>query len=273
MVAILVPLTIHRTDPPCMYARIHGKSAGTLPEDEVTSCVFGPLRMMAAMAPGRTWAACLHLFECGNLFPEDFEPTDVDVRFWPRFPPGQRGYVEPDVHIVAHRGADVHTILVEVKCGAHLGYNQLLQQWARIQASGLPHPVPDGDELRNRSAHVLLGYIRPRHRSDIDAQEARARAAGVPWVDRLITTTWGQFALRVQELQGITEPLRAEGLEFLWKALGVVPVPPFEGIEFADLVPVSEKAWLFQGFGGVRLRYLRAVATLRWAFWNTSATT
>lgn len=98
-----------------MYARIYGKAAGRTPEDEATSCIFGPLRMLGAMAPGKTWAACLHLFQCGHLFPGGFEPTDVDVRFWPRFPPGRRGYVEPDVHVIARRGADVRTILIEVK--------------------------------------------------------------------------------------------------------------------------------------------------------------
>lgn len=107
-----------------MYARICGKAAGRTPEDEATSCIFGPLRMLGAMAPGKTWAACLHLFQCGHLFPGDFEPTDVDVRFWPRFPPGRRGYVEPDVHVIARRDADVRTILIEVKRGAGLGQDQ-----------------------------------------------------------------------------------------------------------------------------------------------------
>ena len=256
-----------------MYARIHGKSAGRLPEDEVTSCVFGPLRMMAATAPGRTWAACLHLFECSHLFPKDFEPAAVDVRFWPRFPSGQRGYVEPDVHIVARCGADVRTILVEVKCGADLGNNQLLHQWTRIEVPGKgSHPVPEGNDLRSRSVHVLLGYVRPRHRSDIDAQEAQAGATGIPWGDRLITTTWGEFALQMQELRGLAEPMREDALKFLRKAIDIVPVPPFEGIEFACLVPVSEKVWFFRVFDGVRLRDLRAVATLRWAFRDVSAT-
>ena len=257
-----------------MYARIHGKSPGRLPEDEVTSCLFGPLRMMAALAPGRTWAACLHLFECSRLFPEDFDPTTVDVLFWPRFPSGQRGYIEPDAHIVASRGADVRTILVEVKCRADLGNNQLLQQWTRIQAPGKgSQPVAEGDDLRSRSVHVLLGYVRPRHRSDVDAQEAQAREAGAPWVDRLITTTWGQFALQVQELRGLTEPMRADALQFLRKALGVVPVSPFEGIELAHLAPVSVEVWFFRGFGGVRWRDLRAVPILRWAFRDASAAT
>ena len=53
--------TLHRTEILYTYARIRKKNVGRIPEDETTSCVFGPLRMMAAMAPGRTWAACLHL--------------------------------------------------------------------------------------------------------------------------------------------------------------------------------------------------------------------
>ena len=253
-----------------MYARIHGKSAD---EDEVTSCVFGPLRMLGAMAPARTWAACLHLFQCGHLFP-DFEPTDFDVRFWPRFPTGQGGYVEPDVHVIASRGTDIRTILVEVKCGAGLGQDQLLSQWRSIQlpADG-SRPVPEGDELRRRSAHVLLGYVRPRHRSDIDDQECCACKEGIPWGDRLVLTTWGEFALQVQGLRGITEPLRAEVLEFLRRALDTVPVAPFEGIDLAHLVPVLQNSGFFRDFDGVRLGHLRAVSRVRWVFDDASAAT
>ncbi len=250
-----------------MYAQIHGKRLGRLSEDEVTSCLFGPLRMMAALAPNRTWSACLRLFECRHLFPEGFEPTEVDVRFWPRFPAAERAWVEPDVHIVARRGADVCSILVEVKCWASLGNNQLVQQWTRIQVPVKgSQPIPQDDELRRSSAHVLLGYIRPRHRSDVDDQEAQALAAGVPWGDRLITTTWGQFAVQVQQLPVISESMRAEVLEFLRKALNVVPIPPFDGIEVRSLVPVSAKSWSFRRFDGVRSRHLRAVATAQWVF-------
>ena len=250
-----------------MYAQIHGKSPGRLPEDDVTSCLFGPLRMMAALAPKRAWAACRLLFGCSDLFPQDFEPTEVDVQFWPRFPAaGERAYIEPDLHIIARRDADLYTILVEVKRGANLGNNQLLQQWTAIQvpAKG-SRPIPEGDELRQRSAHVLLGYVRPRHRSDIDDQEAQALAAGVQWGDRLITATWGQLAVQVQELPGISESMREDVLDFLRKALDVVPVQPFDGIEVDGLVPVSEKPWFF-GFDGVRLRHLQAVSTAQWAF-------
>ena len=250
-----------------MYAQIHGKVSGGTSEDEATSCIFGPLRMLGTMAPGKTWAACLHLFQCGHLFPEDFEPTDVDVRFWPRFPPAQRGYVEPDVHIIGRRGVDVRTVLVEVKCGAGLGNDQLLEQWKRIQ---LPQTaagsVLDGDELRRRSAHVLLGYVRPRHRPDVDDQEGRARDARIPWGERLVLTTWGQFALRVEALEGITGPLRVDVLVFLRRALGVEPVAPFMGIELAGLVPVSGTSWFFREFDGVRLRHLRAVRRAQWVF-------
>ena len=224
-----------------MYARIRNKSTGRIPEDEVTSCVLGPLRMMGAMEPARTWEACLHLFQWGHLFPKDFEPTDVSVKFWPQFPTQQRGSVEPHVHVIARRGAEVRTIPVEVKCGAALGDDQLLRQWAAIQLSAEgSNPVLEGDELRRGSVHVLLGYVRPRHRSDIDAQEARASAAGITWEDRLITITWGQFALQLQTLAVIAERLRADALEFLRVASGVVPIAPFEGIELAGLVTVSK---------------------------------
>lgn len=251
-----------------MYAWIHRKRAGKITEDEMTSCVFGPLRMMAGMEPGKTWAMCLHVLQCGHLFSKDFEPTDVSVRFWPRFRLGQRRYVEPDVHVIARRGADVRTILVEVKSGTRLGNDQLLSQWTNIQLPAERSGPPPG-ELRRRSAHVLLGFVRPRHRRDIDVQEARARTAGIAWGDRLVTITWGHFALLIQALQGITESLRADVLDFLRIALRVVPVVPFEGVGIANLGPVAEQVI---GFGGVRLRHFQVSRGLRWVFHNGSAT-
>ena len=157
--------------------------------------------------------------------------------------------------------------LVEVKYRAGLGQDQLLQQWTNIQ---LPteRSGPARDELRRRSAHVLLGFVRPRHRRDIDVQEARARTAGIAWEDRLITVTWGHFALLIQALQGITESLRADVLDFLRVALRVVPVVPFEGVGIANLGHVSEGV---VGFGGVRLRHFQASRGLRWVFHNGSA--
>ena len=71
--------TLHRTEILNMYSRFRDKSVGRIPEDEVTSCLFGPLRMMAAITPSTTWSACLHLFQCGHLFSEPFKPTDVQL--------------------------------------------------------------------------------------------------------------------------------------------------------------------------------------------------
>lgn len=153
-----------------MYAWIHRKRAGKITEDEVTSCVFGPLRMAGGIEPERTWAACLHIFRCDHLFSKDFEPTHVSVRFWPRFPLGQRRYVESDVHVIARRGADVRTILVEVKCGAGLGDDQLLHQWTSISVARGEIGWPGtwrrrvASPIGARTAGVRSAETPPRHR-------------------------------------------------------------------------------------------------------------
>lgn len=100
-----------------------------------------------------------------------------------------------------------------------------------------------------------------RGRGHLVRLRSRARTAGIAWGDRLITVTWGHFALLIQALQGITESLRTDVLDFLRAALRVVPVVPFEGVGIANLGPVSGRV---VGFGGVRLRHFQASRGLRW---------
>ena len=65
-----------------MYAWIGKKRRGAqITEDELTSCVFGPLRVMH---PSQAWKSCLALLGLDDWSPCP-EPSRVDIRFWPRF--------------------------------------------------------------------------------------------------------------------------------------------------------------------------------------------
>ena len=98
-----------------LHALIHKKSRDRkLIEDEITSCIFGPLRFMAL---GAAWRSLLALFDNPEQLRGINAPTQMDVELWPkewRTADGKR--VEPDVYIVAWCGEiKVAMIVVEVK--------------------------------------------------------------------------------------------------------------------------------------------------------------
>lgn len=207
-----------------MYDWIASKRRGTTPiEDEVTSCVFGPLRFMD---PGQAWASCLMLFDIQDRTP-DLQPDRICIRFWPKFfrNDGQGSYVEPDVHILAWRyGELTATILVEVKWGAELGSSQLLDQWRFLSVSGYK-----GEELRDRSWHVFLSDRPIRDKAAKEEQESRTNRNGIGWHDRLLVKAWHEVATKLDETvncSGGMEVWRTDLIRFL-SAQGVTPFDGF----------------------------------------------
>lgn len=212
-------------------------------EDQLTSCVFGPLRYMD---PGRAWEACLMVLGLsGCAQTPNSKPTRVCVRFWPHFRrlDGEGRFVEPDVHIVVWSGDTLFaTVLVETKWKSRLGPNQLLDQWRFIA-------VDDNDraEIRSRSKHVLLSTDPIRDADSIAEQKEAARNEDITWGDRLIVLSWYQVAARLVELKGIDEPLetwRRDLLAFLTH-LGIIP---FEGFHCNGFKLVDLMQWQFGGY-------------------------
>ena len=180
-----------------MYDWIGKKRRGAkMFEDEMTSCVFGPLRFMEA---GQSWACCLLLAGFHEKY-SDGTPTRVDIRLWPRFPrDGSRSrYVEPDVHALAWRDDNlIATIVVETKWGTSLRDRQLVDQWRFIAAEKYGPEV-----LRTRSCHVFLSDRPIRDTATIEDQEKIAKAEGIPWGARLIVRSWHQVAARLEGCSG-----------------------------------------------------------------------
>ena len=240
-----------------MYDWIGRKRRGAkVFEDEMTSCVFGPLRFMEA---DQAWACCLLLGTCQEKF-LDSTPTRVDIRFWPKFPSDgiQSRYVEPDVHVLAWRDDDmIATIVVETKWGSSLGDRQLVNQWQFIAVEKY-----DPEVLRTRSCHFFLSDRPIRDTDSIGKQKRIAKAESIPWGDRLIVRSWHQVAARLEECGRCTEAVevwRSDMLRFL-STLGIIPFGGFGRDRYLSVNPVM---WHVKKY---RLPALLSVEQMDWEF-------
>lgn len=214
-------------------------------EDEITSCIFGPMRFMT---PDAAWRSLLALF--GN--PEQLlginTPTQVEVELWPK---GWRTTddkkVEPDVYIVAQCGeVKISTIIVEMKpvklsIDRDKLRDQLRNQWKS----------PDFFRT-DRSLHVFLGpdlfdevksAIRERHQ-------------------HLHIVSWHGLAKSLKKSSvtaGVPDVWRKDMLDFL-AALDVID---FDGFKISCLVSVDNVGWQFQNQWKPKLH---AATQLGWSF-------
>ena len=234
------------------------RRSAELYEDELTACIFGPLRYME---PSQAWEACLILLGLSdgaqNSGPE---PTGVCIRFWPHFSrtDGEGRHVEPDVHVVAWNG-DVllETILVETKWNSSLQKNQLLDQWWFITAGD-----SDSAEVRSCSKHVLLGKQPHRDDAAINEQIKAARKQGIEWGDRLIVLSWYRVAARLAGLRGLHGPIetwRQDVVAFLVRH----GITAFDGFPYDRLKSVRLVQWRFEAY--IAPDFLE-VGLLNWSF-------
>ena len=227
-------------------------------EDQLTSCVFGPLRYMD---PASAWDACLMVLgPSGRDQNSDSKVTRVCIRFWPHFQRHDGGgrFVEPDVHIVAWRRDRLFaTVLIEMKWNNRLGLNQLLNQWRFITADD-----NDSAEIRSRSKHVLLSRHPLQDADSIAEQKEGARNEGIEWGDRLVVLSWYQVATRLVESRDLDGPLetwRQDLLAFL-ERLGI---SPFKGFHCNRFKSINLVQWQFEAFA---VPDLLDVGILDWRF-------
>ena len=245
-----------------MYDWIGKKRRGAnIIEDEVTSCVFGPLRIME---PKHAWASGLILLGLQDEFPV-FEPTRVDVKFWPRFKKEdeQGFFVEPDVHIIAWVDRKVvATILVEVKWYASLGDNQLLDQWRLISVDGY-----EREKLRSCSRHIFLSTRPFRDAETIRKQKDEADKYGIGWADRLIVRSWHHVAAHLKDGTGQQGMLDA-GLNDLLCFLSSQGIVAFDGFRRSLFTNTNRVEWRFNEF---RKPKLLPPGPLNWSFDDNGA--
>ena len=240
-----------------MYAWIGKKRRGAqIIEDELTSCVFGPLR---AMRPAQAWKSCLVLLglDDWSLCPE---PSRVEIRFWPRFKRDDGWHVEPDLHVVAWAGGQVvATILVEVKWYNALRENQLLDQWKWISVDGQRR-----EELRECSQHVLLSDRPLRYSKQTDDQRERQQEEP-KWGDRLVEISWHEVARNLNAERSELkegEMWRNDLVRFL-ASQGIAAFDGFQPVQDVRIGPIE---WRFDGSMEYRKPALQVTGPVGWSF-------
>lgn len=146
-------------------------------EDEITSCVFGPLSFMPASELWllfRGWLPFKSDLWCSEI------PSDFEIDFWPNL--AVAGRVEPDMVIrFTHKDKPLAVLMFEIKWGYRIGEGQLINQWEAL---------PDVD--RDCAFHIHLVRDLSYGRSDMEAELA-TKAVGFPkrhWQQRLICVDW-----------------------------------------------------------------------------------
>ena len=228
-----------------LHALIHKKSRDRmLFEDEITSCIFGPLRFMT---PSMAWRYLCVLF--GD--PEQLrciEPTRVDVELWPQWHTADGGRVEPDVYITALREEDtVATIIVEVKQVDRMKRSPSIDRDALSHQLSKQWGSPDFC-LTDHSLHVFLGH-------DLLDED---KSAIQKLHEHMHIMSWRGLARSLEEFD-VLDSWRGDMLTFL-KILGVLH---FNGFNICRLVDVDEIGWQFQNQWEPRLH---VVGQLGWSF-------
>lgn len=228
-----------------LHALIHKKSRDRMPiEDEITSCIFGPLRFMT---PDMAWRSLLALFGRPEQL-QGINPTQVDVKLWPRRNTADGGSVEPDVYIVAKCGKDkVATIIVEVKAMKRSSIDrddlrdQLRKQWE------------SSDFCRTAySLHVFLG---PDLLGEVESVIRKIHR-------HLHIISWHGLAMSLKKSRmkdEVSDVWRKDMLDFL-AALDVID---FDGFKIDLLDTVGKIDWQFHNQWKPKLH---AVDQLDWSF-------
>ena len=187
-------------------ARLMGRPGRQPREDMVTSALFGPLRMMTPPDRARALSVLLGV-PLGDA-------TTVEVKLW--WPPG-RGR-QADVLIEAKSTGDPIRVLVEVKWGAPLSENQLVDYVELVRKRrGCPP-----------SHVVLLGY-EPHHAEAVETQETTLER-------KVVRRGWQRVARALRDVAG------REGAVEVWAD------------QVARFLQRTEKGHLFAGFEALGIR-------------------
>lgn len=199
-------------------------------EDEITSCVFGPLSFFDV---GEVWT----LFRAWlpfspDLWPSD-TPTGVSISFWEK-----RDRFEPDILFrFTRQGEPLLTVMFEVKWEAcQSGERQLVNQWAALGASE-----------RKRALHVYLVKDTAKGREEVE--ESLKEKADFPkkeWQERLACVGWRDL---IQVLRfdlptcGPSMTLWAGSVQSFLQRRGLTTFTGFEWLTKVIELPEKEVFW------------------------------
>jgi hypothetical protein len=167
-------------------AKRRGRYSTKLGEDEITSCVFGPLDYLPTE---QVWGLFERLIPVKKLWPKTV-PNGHQCSFWQNI--AKSGRVEPDLAIRFLRDArPILTVLIEVKWDTYLNpEDQLVKQWDCItQAEKAP------------CLHLYLVKDLTAGEKDIakSLQISEPKSVKEHWKERLFCIGWRDLAERLNE--------------------------------------------------------------------------
>ena len=113
-----------------LFAAKHSKDRNfKLREDEITSCILGPLSYMPVNDVWNLFRAWLPFKD--GLWPNEI-PTNVEFAFWPNLT--TEGRIEPDLMVRFYRnGEPMQYMLFEIKWDSPIsGKDELVKQWEAL---------------------------------------------------------------------------------------------------------------------------------------------
>ncbi len=180
-------------------------------EDLITSAVFGPLMYMgdASRIFFNLMMDKAGFKNDGTFFQDD---EDIQIIFWPKLPRSGVGrrHVEPDIVVIGNRGENPNILIIEIKWNAHLGLNQLRDQWDARHRCAERAKLSVGSKAGFRQ--LLL--VRNRHHDDLQQLDKRRKKSDV----RLLT--WHDISELTTHGAGKATPWARDVKDFLRK-LGV----------------------------------------------------
>lgn len=243
-------------------ADVTEKGKRTPLEDLITSAVFGPL--IYSGDASRIFFNRM-MDKAGFKHDVGFFRGDEDIRviFWPKLPRTgvERRYVEPDVIVVGNVEACPKVLIIEIKWNAHLGPNQLNDQWEACHQCGASLGLED---VKNTDfKHLLL--VRNRHHDDLrqlDAHPDKGNARLLTWHDisELVAKGTGMADLWAGDVkdflqrlgvrtQGGWAAVALEGVDYIPARFTALPCPAQLGWSDRSLAQVSSISTFYAGEG------------------------
>ncbi|BBO67929.1 hypothetical protein DSCA_18590 [Desulfosarcina alkanivorans] len=216
-----------------LFAAKHRKDRNfKLREDEVTSCILGPL---SYMPPEDVWA----LFRVWLPFKVEMWPTETptgaDLSFWPNLE--NEGRTEPDLVVrFTNNAKPMLTVLFEIKWNSAIsGKQELVNQWEALS-----------DDEKKTAFHIYL--VKDTGRGNRELTQSLTDSPKKLWRERLVCVGWRsliEILLYNRPKFGTAMNLWADGVIAFLQRRGQTTFTGFEWLadEIVSIAPEKELFW------------------------------
>ena len=211
-----------------LFAAKHRKDHNfKLREDEISSCILGPLSYMPAKEVWKLFRAWLPFNK--DMWPFDI-PTDVNFSFWPNLK--NKGRVEPDLLVrFSCNGNSILLVIFEIKWESPLsGEDELIKQWNAL-------PYTD----KQIAFHVYL--VKNTNRGNRELTRSLNNFPNNSWRNRLICIGWRsliEVLLYSRSSFGTAMNLWGEGVIAFLQRRGQTVFTGFEWLEKESVFPTPK---------------------------------